>query len=91
MAFETIFNPQNLFYVLLVLVFIAYWVFSFTVFYHLIRFGIGTLPKKLATLYLLGSALFFSVVFLLFVSVDLGVIKSSIISLFGSMYDPPAM
>jgi hypothetical protein len=85
MALETIFNPQNLFYVSLVIVFLVYWVFSFIVFYHLIRFGIGTLPKKIATVYFMGSVVFFCIVFLLFVSVDLSVVKSNIILLFSGI------
>jgi hypothetical protein len=36
-----------------------YWIGAFTVMYHLIRFGIGTLPKKLALVFLLGSIFLF--------------------------------
>jgi len=32
-----------------------FWLLSFFVLYHLIRFGVGTKPKQLALIYLLGS------------------------------------
>jgi uncharacterized membrane protein YqhA len=32
-----------------------YWLGAFVALYHLIRFGVGTLPKKLAFIFFLGS------------------------------------
>ena len=42
-----------------------YWTMAFTILYHLIRFGVGTLPKKIAIVFLAGS-LVLSVVTVLF-------------------------
>jgi len=42
-----------------------YWTMTFTILYHLIRFGVGTLPKKIAIVFLAGS-LVLSVVTVLF-------------------------
>lgn len=46
------------------LVFIVYLWYTFATVYHFIRFGIGTGPKKMAFLFLIGSfILFFIAVF----------------------------
>ncbi len=42
-----------------------YWTLAFTTLYHLIRFGVGTLPKKIAIVFL-GGAIVLSVVTVLF-------------------------
>lgn len=44
---------------------LSFWVFVFIVFYHLVRFGIGTQPKILSAVFMFGSfALFFLSIFL---------------------------
>jgi hypothetical protein len=50
--------------VIFAFVMIAYWIGAFFILYHLIRFGVGSSPKKLAVLYLAGS-LFLSIVMVL--------------------------
>jgi len=85
MTLDTIINPETMFYILVLLVFVGYWLFTFTVVYHLIRFGIGTAPKRLASIYLFGSVAFFCVVFLFFASVNMAALKSNIITLVGSI------
>lgn len=44
-----------------VLVMAGFWLVAFIILYHLSRFGVGTLPKKLAALFLLGSLTLFTV------------------------------
>ena len=57
---------------LLAIIFIAlYWIFNFIIFYHLTRFGIGTLPKKLAAVFLLGSVGLFSFSVMLFENINI--------------------
>jgi len=41
-------------------VFLIFWITSFVILYHLVRFGIGTLPKKLGAVFLIGSVLLFT-------------------------------
>jgi len=86
MLLEPIISTQNLFYILLVVVFIVYWVFAFSIVYHLTRFGVGTLPKKLATAYLLGTAVLFCWCFLVFAAIDFNILGSKIALLFSNIY-----
>ncbi len=87
MFLESIVNIQNLFYLFLIIVFIAYWVLVFTIFYHLTRFGIGTFPKKIATIFLLGSVLFFCVSFLFITIMSLDTLKDLIGNLVNGIYN----
>ncbi len=41
--------------VIILVFFLVYWMYDFVMLYHLTRFGIGTQPKKLAAVFLLGS------------------------------------
>ncbi len=43
----------------------------FFIFYHFTRFGIGTLPKRLAALFLVGAVILFSISLLFFSTLDL--------------------
>jgi hypothetical protein len=45
---------------------LAYWVSSFLILYHLIRFGISGQPKKIAIFFLGGSIVFTMVAVLLY-------------------------
>ncbi|MEK7135451.1 MAG: hypothetical protein AAB780_01970 [Patescibacteria group bacterium] len=51
--------------------FVGFWITSFTILYHLIRFGIGVLPKKLAVLFLVGAISLFTWSIILFARLDL--------------------
>lgn len=51
--------------------FIGFWITSFAILYHLIRFGIGVLPKKLAVLFLVGAISLFTWSIILFTRLDL--------------------
>ncbi|MEI8061812.1 MAG: hypothetical protein WCG97_00750 [bacterium] len=43
-----------------------YWSFVFIVIYHLIRFGVGTLPKKIAVIFLAGGIMLSMITILFF-------------------------
>lgn len=43
-----------------------YWTLAFTILYHLIRFGVGTLPKKIAIVFLAGGIVLSTVTVLFF-------------------------
>ncbi|HTE49134.1 MAG TPA: hypothetical protein VK675_04460 [Candidatus Paceibacterota bacterium] len=53
-----------------IIIIAGYWIFNFITFYHLTRFGIGTLPKKCAAIFLLGSVGLFSLCTMLFANID---------------------
>jgi hypothetical protein len=50
-----------------ILVFFAFWMMVFVIFYHLTRFGVGTLPKKLSAIFLSGAVILFCASLLLYV------------------------
>lgn len=52
--------------------FFGYWLFNFTILYHLTRFGVGTQPKKLAAIFLLGSITLSFISIFLLASLDVG-------------------
>lgn len=54
-----------------VVIFIIFWITAFVILYHLTRFGVGTMPKKLSALFLIGAVLIFSTSVLLFSKLDL--------------------
>jgi hypothetical protein len=41
---------------------LAYWVLAYILIYHMTRFGIGTLPKRVSAVFLLGSFLLIALV-----------------------------
>lgn len=47
-----------------------FWISAFFVLYHLIRFGIGTKPKRLSFIFLLGSIILSLVVTVLFINLN---------------------
>lgn len=47
-------------------IFLVFWITSFVILYHLMRFGIGTLPKKAAMVFLVGGATLFSLAILIY-------------------------
>ena len=56
------------------LLFFAYWIFVFVILYHLTRFGIGVVPKRLAAIFLIGSVALFGISIALFVNLDLKIL-----------------
>ena len=56
------------------LLFFAYWIVVFVILYHLTRFGIGVVPKRLAMMCLLGSVALFGISVAFFVNLDLSTI-----------------
>lgn len=51
---------------------IFYWITAFFILYHLIRFGIGTTPKKLSLVFLLTSVIITLIITFLFVQINVG-------------------
>jgi hypothetical protein len=49
---------------------LVYWVPAFFLFYHLTRFGIGTRPKQIAFVFMIGSVVIFSVFMIALSQVD---------------------
>ena len=47
-----------------------YWVGAFFILYHLIRFGVGSSPKKMAVIFLAGSLFLCLITILLFGQID---------------------
>ncbi|MDO8575299.1 MAG: hypothetical protein Q7R78_01190 [bacterium] len=86
MLLEPIVTFKTLFFILLIIVFVLYWLLTFTIFYHLIRFGVGTLPKKISIIFLLGSVVLFSINFLMFAAFDFNMAKSRIERLIERVY-----
>lgn len=56
------------------LIFFIYWGAVFVILYHLTRFGIGVLPKRIAAIFLFGSLVLSVVAVILFESVDVNVL-----------------
>jgi hypothetical protein len=53
-------SPATIGILLVILSLVVYWTVVFVILYHLVRFGIGTQPKKIALIFLLGAiGLFF--------------------------------
>ncbi len=42
-------------YILFTFVILVYWTGAFVILYHLIRFGVGNQPKKIAIIFFVGS------------------------------------
>ena len=75
-------TPQFIAGVLLVLVPLLFWGFNFIVIYHLLRFGIGVQPKRIAAIYFVGSSILFCIAVLLSANIDLTSFKSQLVAFF---------
>lgn len=52
--------------------------YIFILVYHLIRFGIGSGPKKAAAVFLIGSVIFMLTIFSTYIAIDTGKIKQGV-------------
>ncbi len=57
-----------------IVVMVGFWLVAFVILYHLSRFGVGTLPKKLAALFLVGSLTLFTVSVIAYYNLDMNLI-----------------
>ncbi|OGM04970.1 hypothetical protein A2715_00620 [Candidatus Woesebacteria bacterium RIFCSPHIGHO2_01_FULL_39_32] len=57
-----------------------YWLMSFFILYHLIRFGIGTKPKQLSFIFLFGSIVLTLIVTILFINLNLNSFTKPLLS-----------
>jgi hypothetical protein len=55
-----------------------YWGVTFVTLYHLVRFGIGTEPKKFAAVYLIGTIALYCFMLVLFITTDVSWISDNI-------------
>lgn len=55
-------------------VMVGFWLVAFVILYHLSRFGVGTLPKKLAALFLVGGLVLFTVSVIAYYNLDTNLI-----------------
>ena len=62
---------SNLVNVVAGMVFFIFWLTAFVIFYHLVRFGIGTLPKRVAGVFLIGSVLLFTLSLFAYINLNL--------------------
>lgn len=58
--------------VLILFILLFYWVFNFVTVYHLLRFGVGTQPKKIAAVFMFGVVTLFFFTVVLFAKLDVG-------------------
>lgn len=49
---------------------LVFWLTTFVILYHLTRFGIGVLPKKVAVVFLVGGVIIFSTSVVLYTETD---------------------
>jgi len=64
--------------IIITLSLLVYWVFNFIILYHLTRFGVGTLPKRGAIIFLLGAIALSFISFLFFVNIDVSILKQQL-------------
>ena len=57
--------------VAVVFVFLIFWIACFVTLYHLTRFGVGVLPKKLSAIFLVGAVILFSTSIIFYTKLDL--------------------
>jgi hypothetical protein len=77
------FTPLVIGAIIVVVTLLVYWLLAFIIFYHLIRFGVGTQPKKIAAIFLLGAVGLFFVSVASFVRVDFQSTGAALASILG--------
>jgi hypothetical protein len=74
-------NPNLIPIVLAFILIISFWTFVFIIFYHLVRFGIGTQPKILSAVFIFGSFALFFMTVLFFSNIEWGILGDQILIL----------
>jgi hypothetical protein len=74
-GFESIFSSFPFVGIFLTILILVYWVHTFFIMYHLMRFGIGVKPKIFALTFFVGSMLLFMVAVFFYNQVDLSAIS----------------
>lgn len=67
-------DPNLIFIILSSLLIFLFWLFVFVIFYHLVRFGVGTQPKAGAAIFVFGSLTLFFMSILFFSNIDWSII-----------------
>ena len=78
-------TPNFILIILFTITLFVYWILTFIILYHLVRFGIGTQPKKIAAIFLLGSIGLFATGALFLSSIDFESTKTALIHLVASL------
>ncbi len=60
----------NIFFAVLGTVLAIYSWYTFAIIYHLIRFGVGTKPKRMALIFFIGSFVLFSIAIITYLKID---------------------
>lgn len=55
--------------------FLGFWLVAFIIIYHLARFGIGVLPKKLSAIFLIGALGIFTWCVVTYMKLDIASIR----------------
>lgn len=63
---------------ILVVALVAYWVLAYFLLYHLTRFGVGTEPKLVSFVFLLGSIALTIITIIIYVQMGHSVLNSSV-------------
>jgi hypothetical protein len=66
--------------------FVAYWSYNFIIVYHLARFGVGVLPKRLAAFFMIGSIFLFFVSVTLYSAIDKNAVRDKVVSVARNMF-----
>lgn len=71
-------SPELFFDVFAGFAFLVFWLVAFVILYHLTRFGIGVLSKRLSVLFLFGSLVLSSIALVFYLKVDISVLAKMI-------------
>ncbi len=86
MPLQAFLTVQNFFLLFLIIIFFLFWLFAFIILYHLIRFGIGTFPNKIAFIFFAGSIILSFCTALLFIPIDFDKLKDKLITFVSTAY-----
>lgn len=84
---EELFNrlaALNLPLVVFALALVLYFIYTFIIVYHLVRFGIGTRPKLAALIFFVGTLALLMIFFAVYASLDPQAISANFAKLFGN-------
>lgn len=74
-------SVKAVFSAIMLIILFGYWVFNFITIYHLMRFGVGTQPKKIAAAFFFGSVILFFVCATFFLNIDREALKNRILKI----------
>ncbi len=81
-------TPTLIGVLLIALILLVYWTLVFVILYHLVRFGIGTQPKKIAFVFFVGAIGLFFLSVMVFAQIDFSTLTEQIKGLMGGFLNP---